>query len=128
MSYYFKKALNCNFDEGIERITLALKNQGFGILTDINVKTTLKEKINVDFRRYRILGACNPKMAHKALLAEDKIGVLLPCSVVVQELGQKQIEIAVMNPAVTMAGVKNKKLECVAEEVQILLENALINA
>ena len=125
MSYYFAKKVDYGFDEAVQKITAELKEVGFGILTEIDVKETLKKKIDVDFRKYKILGACNPNFAHKALLAEDKIGVLLPCSVIVQELEEGKCEVAVMNPMEAMAAVKNEKLAPIAEEVNGFLESAL---
>lgn len=94
MSYYFSKTLPVGFDDAVRRTTEVLKKEGFGIITEIDVKQTLKAKIGVDFRNYRILGACNPKLAHEALQLEDKIGTMLPCNVVVQEIGSNQTEIA----------------------------------
>lgn len=127
MSYYFAKTVDHSFDEAITKITDELKNVGFGILTEIDVKETLKKKIDVDFRKYKILGACNPKFAHKALMTEDKIGVLLPCSVIIQELESGKVEIAIMNPAEAMSVVKNKNLESIAADVNGLLNTALSN-
>ncbi|MBU2494561.1 MAG: DUF302 domain-containing protein [Bacteroidetes bacterium] len=125
MSYYYAKKVDYTFDESVQKITNELKEVGFGILTEIDVKETLKKKIDVDFRKYKILGACNPNFAHKALLAEDKIGVLLPCSVIVQELEDGKCEIAVMNPMEAMSVVTNDKLAPIAGEVNSLLESAL---
>ncbi len=125
MSYYFNKVVEYSFDEAVAKITEELKQVGFGILTEIDVKDTLKKKIDVDFRKYKILGACNPKFAHKALSAEDKIGVLLPCSVIVQDLENGKVEVAIMNPAEAMAVVKNPHLESLASEVNLLLNTAL---
>ena len=96
MTYYFSKTLPVSFDEAVRRITEALKKEGFGIIMEIDVKQTLKAKIGVDFRNYRILGACNPKLAYEALQLENKIGTMLPCNVVVQESGPSQTEIAAM--------------------------------
>ena len=125
MSYYFAKTVGYTFDEAIEKATAEMKEVGFGILTEIDVKETLKKKIDVDFRKYRILGACNPNFAHKALSVEDKIGVLLPCNVIVQELEDGKVEVAIMNPMEAMSVVKNENLESIASEVNGLLKNAL---
>ena len=125
MSYYFSKFVDYSFDEAIVKITAELKEVGFGILTEIDVKATLKNKIDVDFRPYKILGACNPKFAHKALSAEDKIGVLLPCNVIVQETEEGKVEVAVMNPMEAMSVVKNENLQEIASSVNELLESAL---
>jgi uncharacterized protein (DUF302 family) len=125
MSYYKAKTVDYNFEETIEKATAELKEVGFGVLTEIDVKETLKKKIDVDFRKYRILGACNPNFAHKALTAEDKIGVLLPCNVIVQEMENGKVEVAIMNPMEAMSVVKNDKLETIAGEVNDLLETAL---
>ena len=122
MSYYFSKTVSSGFEETITKATEELKKQGFGVLTEIDVSATLKKKINVDFRRYRILGACNPSFAHKALLAEDKIGTMLPCNVVVQELADGRIEVAAVNPVASMAAVQNESLGAIAAEVQSKLK------
>ncbi|KUG24794.1 hypothetical protein ASZ90_005376 [hydrocarbon metagenome] len=127
MSYYKAKIVDLSFDEAIQKATDELKKVGFGILTEIDVKETLKKKIDVDFRNYKILGACNPKFAHQALTAEDKIGVLLPCNVIVQETEEGKVEVAIMNPAEAMSVVKNDDLEPIAAEVNKLLETALEN-
>ncbi len=119
MSYHFSTRIkNTTFDEAIERVTEELKKEGFGVLTQIDVKETLKTKLDVNFRPYRILGACNPPIAHKALSAEDKIGVFLPCNVVVQEHDNGEIEISAVDPLASMMAVGNKDLECIAGEVQ----------
>jgi uncharacterized protein (DUF302 family) len=119
MSYHFStKIKNISFDEAIERVTEELKKEGFGVLTQIDVKETLKTKLDVNFRPYRILGACNPPIAHKALSAEDKIGVFLPCNVVVQEHDNGEIEVSAVDPLASMMAVGNKDLECIAGEVQ----------
>jgi uncharacterized protein (DUF302 family) len=118
MSYYFAKQIALPFDGAIDRVTAALKSAGFGVLTDIDVQDTLKRKIGVDFRRYRILGACNPTMAHQALQAEDKIGTMLPCNVVVQELENGAVEIAAIDPVASMQAVENAKLGATARAVR----------
>lgn len=126
MSYYFSKNVDYSFDEAIEKITAELKEEGFGILTEIDVKSTLKKKIDVDFRQYKILGACNPPFAHKALQAETQIGIMLPCNVVVQEnVDGNGIDVSVMNPMDAMSVVKNEEMGAIAEEVTNRLKNAL---
>ncbi|PKL90315.1 MAG: hypothetical protein CVV23_00225 [Ignavibacteriae bacterium HGW-Ignavibacteriae-2] len=125
MSYYFAKKVDFTFEETIEKITENLKEVGFGILTEIDVKATMKKKLDVDFRQYKILGACNPQFAYKALTAEDKIGVLLPCNVIVQETQDQKVEVAIMNPMEAMSVVKNESLGRIAGEVNIMLESAL---
>lgn len=125
MSYYKAKTVDMSFEEAIEKATAELKEVGFGVLTEIDVKETLKKKLDVDFRKYKILGACNPQFAHKALQTEDKVGVLLPCNVIVQETDDGKVEVAIMNPAEAMSVVKNEKLEPIAGEVNDLLDTAL---
>ena len=127
MSYYFNKTLPVAFDEAVRRTTEALKREGFGIITEIDVKQTLKAKIGVDFRNYRILGACNPKLAHEALQLEDKIGTMLPCNVVVQEIGDGRTEIAAIDPVASMQAVENTGLKQAAERVQSLLKKVIEN-
>ena len=121
MGYYFAKTLDIAFDQAVRRTTEALKQQGFGIITEIDVKDTLKKKINVDFRNYRILGACNPALAHKALEIEDKVGTMLPCNVVVQEAGPGKVEVAAIDPVASMQAIDNPKLTAAAEEVRTKL-------
>lgn len=117
MTYYISKIVDYSFDDALIKVHEELKKEGFGVLTEIDVQSTLKNKLNVDFRKYKILGACNPPLAHKAMKAEDKIGVLLPCNVIVQETEDKKIEVAFMNPIVAMQAVKNEALGQIAEEV-----------
>lgn len=126
MSYYFSKTLNTTFDEAIDRVTEELKKEGFGILTEIDVKATLKKKLDVDFPPYMILGACNPTFAHRALLAEDKIGAMLPCNVIVQEIDGR-IEVSAVDPIASMQAVENPKLEDIAGEVRAMLERVIEN-
>lgn len=125
MSYYFAKTFEAPFDEAVERVKAELKKEGFGVLTEIDVRETLKEKIGVEFRPYRILGACNAPFAHKALLAEDKIGTMLPCSVIVQELAPGRVEAAAIDPLASMAAVKNEDLASVGLEVREKLRAAI---
>ncbi len=125
MSYYFAKTVALGFDAAVQRATEALKQQGFGIITEIDVKQTLKSKIGVDFRNYRILGACNPQLAHEALQLEDKIGTMLPCNVVVQEIGGNRTEIAAIDPVASMQAVNNPRLKEAAQRVQTLLRKVI---
>lgn len=127
MSYHISKTVDYNFDKAIERATEELKKEGFGVLTEIDVKETLKKKIDVDFRRYKILGACNPHFAYKALSAEDKIGTMLPCNVIVQEHENGKVEVSAVNPAASMKAVKNDDLGSIAEEVQAKLKRVIEN-
>lgn len=126
MAYYFSSILTGEtFENVIERVKAALKTNGFGVLTDIDIKSTFKEKLDVDFRKYRILGACNPNFAHKALSAEDKIGVFLPCNVIVQELDNGSIEVAAVDPIASMISVKNDQLGEIAGGVQQLMKKTI---
>lgn len=118
MSYYFNKIVDLPFDEAVDRVKAELKKDGFGIMTEIDVQKTLKEKLGVSFRPYRILGACNPAFAYKALLAEDKIGTMLPCNVIVQELAPSQVEVAAIDPLASMAAVQNPDLGTIGLEVR----------
>lgn len=127
MAYYMSKELNVSFEKAIDRVTEELKKEGFGILTDIDVQKILKTKLNEEFRKYRILGACNPPYAHRALQTEDKIGVLLPCNFIVQELSQGKVNIAAVNPAVSMQAVNNPKLKEIAEQIRNKLSNVMEN-
>ena len=125
MTYYFAKTLVAGFDDAVRRTTEALKQEGFGIITEIDVKETLKKKINVDFRNYRILGACNPTLAHEALQIEDKVGTMLPCNVVVQDLGNGRSEVAAIDPVASMQAIDNPRLRQAAERVQELLKKVI---
>lgn len=118
MGYYIAKRLAKGFDESIEAVTAALKSEGCGILTDIDVKATLKAKLDVDFRNYRILGACNPPFAHAALQTEDKIGLMLPCNVIVQETDGGEVEVAAIDPVASMEAVGNPALADIGNEVR----------
>jgi uncharacterized protein (DUF302 family) len=117
MEYYFSKTISLSFDEAINRVTDVLKSEGFGIITEIQMHEKLKEKLGVDFKKYTILGACNPAYAYKALQVEDKIGTMLPCNVVIQELSGNQIEVAAVNPIATMMAIQNPQLAGIANEV-----------
>ena len=117
MSYYFSKTISTTFDEAVTNVTNILKEQGFGILTEIDVKKTLKKKLDVDFRSYVILGACNPPFAHKALLVEDKVGTMLPCNVIVQEKTDGSVEVAAIDPVASMQAIDNAELHEIAETI-----------
>jgi len=124
MSYYFSKKIDLAFDDAIARVTDELKNEGFGILSEIDVQATLKKKLDVDFRKYKILGACNPPYAYKALQSEKNIGVLLPCNVIVQE-AEGGTEVAAVNPLNSMQSVQNSELEEVALEITRKLQKII---
>ena len=125
MSYYFNKKLNLSFDKAIAGVTEELKKEGFGILTDIDVKATLKKKLDVDFRKYRILGACHPSFAYQALQAEDKIGTMLPCNVMVQEISDGQVEVTAVDPLASMQAIKNPALMEIATEISHKLKTVI---
>lgn len=125
MKYYISKTLDLDFDTAVSKISESLKKEGFGILTEIDMKETLKKKINVDFKKYRILGACNPPFAHKALTVEDKIGLMLPCNVVVIDQGNGKTEVAIIDPVTSMQAVENDNLKGIAREVKNKLEKVM---
>ena len=127
MNYYWTKKTNLSFEDAIDKMSTALKEEGFGIISEIDVKDTLKKKIDVDFRNYKIFGACNPGYAHKAIQLEDKIGTLLPCNFIVQEHLGGEIEISAVNPLETMASIDNIKLKVLAFEVGERLKKVLNN-
>ena len=125
MSYYFSTVTDLGYEDAIARTTEELKKEGFGVLTDIDVKTTLKQKIDVDFPRYIILGACNPHFAHQALLAEEHIGAMLPCNVVVRETADGKTEVFAVDPLASMRAVENAELGSIANEVQEKLKTVI---
>ena len=125
MKYYFSKKISTDFDQAVLLVTESLKKEGFGVLTEINLQEKLKEKLNVDFRKYKILGAYNPAYAYKAIQQEDKIGTMLPCSVVVQELVNNEIEVAAIDPVASMMAIENPGLAVIAEEIKEKLERAI---
>ncbi len=125
MSYYLGKILPIAFDDAIARTVDALKKEGFGVLTDIDVRETLKKKIGVDFPNYRILGACNPALAHEALKLESKVGTMLPCNVVVRDAGGGQTEIAAIDPVASMQAIDNPELKRAAQQVRTKLERVI---
>lgn len=125
MAYYFAKTLKMPFDEAVAHVTEELKKEGFGVLTDIDVKATLKKKLGVSFQNYRILGTCNPPFAYQALQAEDKIGTMLPCNVIVQEIAGNLVEVAAVDPIASMAAIQNQDLGSVAVQVQAKLKEVV---
>ena len=125
MGYYFAKTLPVDFEEALRRVLDGLKQEGFGIITEIDVKATLKNKIGVEFRPYRILGACNPALAHEALKLEDKVGTMLPCNVIVQELAPGRVEVAAIDPVASMAAIDNPALIEKAQIVRDRLEKVV---
>jgi uncharacterized protein (DUF302 family) len=125
MLYYLGTVLPLEFDEAIRRVTEALKREGFGIITEIDVTATLKSKLGVEFRPYRILGACNPALAHEALLLEDKVGTMLPCNVIVQELAPGRVEVAAVDPVASMMAIDNPDLHAKAAAVRAKLKQAI---
>ena len=124
MSYHFSKRLDVSFDRAVARVTEALKREGFGVLTDIDVSATMKAKLGEDFRPYRILGACNPKLAHRALQLEDKIGTMLPCNVIVQQ-HDGGVEVSAVDPLASMQAIRNPRLAEVANEAQAKLKKVV---
>jgi uncharacterized protein (DUF302 family) len=125
MPYYYSKIISGKFDDVVAKVTDELKKEGFGVLTQIDVSQTLKNKLNVDFRPYKILGACNPPFAYKALQTEDKIGVMLPCNVIVQDRGNGAVDVAAIEPVTSMQAVKNPALEQIAAEIQEKLHRVI---
>jgi uncharacterized protein (DUF302 family) len=127
MSYYITTKTTRTYEEAIDKVTSELKKEGFGILTEIDVKETLKKKLDVDFRRYKILGACNPPFAYQALLAEDKIGLMLPCNVIVQETPDGEVEVSAIDPIASMQAVDNPALGEIALQIQAKLQTVISN-
>jgi uncharacterized protein (DUF302 family) len=127
MSYYLTTKTTKTYEEALEKVTAELKKEGFGILTEIDVKATLKKKLDEDFRRYKILGACNPPYAYQALQAEDKIGLMLPCNVIVQETPDGQIEVSAIDPIASMQAVDNQTLGEIATQIKAKLQTVIKN-
>ena len=127
MQYSFNKILDMSFDNAVNRVMDELKKEGFGVLTDIDVQMTLKKKLDVDFRKYRILGACNPHFAYKALQAESRIGTMLPCNVIVQETEQGKIEVSAIDPIASMQVIGNPQLKDIANQVKDKLKKVIEN-
>lgn len=127
MKYYMSKTLDLKFEETEEKVRAALKNEGFGVLTEINNQKVFKEKLNVDFRKYKILGACNPKYAFEAIKQEDKVGLMLPCNLIIQELDNNTIEVAVIDPVASMMAIENKNVSEIAKVIKEKLERVIQN-
>ncbi len=125
MTYYFNTKLSGDFESVKKRLIAELEKEGFGILTEIDVQATFKKKLDVDFRKYQILGACNPSFAHKALQVEDKVGTMLPCNVIMQELENGEIEVAAVNATASMQAIENKELAAIASEISGRLEKVI---
>ena len=126
MDYFYSKITSgMNFEQAVEKVTFELQKEGFGILSNINIKDTFKKKLNVDFKKYTILGACNPHYAHKILQKEDKIGVFLPCNIVIEENENKEIEIAAVNPIASLLSVNNDNIGCFLIDIQQKLKRAI---
>lgn len=125
MKYFYSATTDKSFDEAIEEVTNLLKEEGFGVLTEIDVAETLKKKLDVDFKKYRILGACNPNFAHQTLTQEDKIGVMLPCNVIVEEHEDGKVEVSAVDPVASMQAVENDALHPIAEQVRDRLQKVI---
>lgn len=125
MSYYFSKTVELNFENAITKVTEELQKEGFGVLTEIDVKATLKKKLDVDFRKYKILGACNPGYAHQALKSEKYIGTMLPCNVIVQENENGKVEISAVDPLASMQAIENEELGSIANEIRVKLQTVI---
>ncbi len=126
MLYYFSKEVSGNFEEVVTKVKEELKKEGFGVLADMDVKKTLKEKLGVEFRNYRILGACNPTFSHQAFTAEDKIGTMLPCNVIIQEKGDI-VEVTAVDPVASMMAIENPKVKEIAQKIQEKLRKVVDN-
>jgi uncharacterized protein (DUF302 family) len=125
MNYYLSTLYKGTFDEAIEKVTTELKKEGFGVLTEIDVKETLKKKLDVDFKKYKILGACNPGFAYQALQKEDKIGTMLPCNVIVEEHENGKVEVSAVDPMASMQAIENTELKKIAAQIRELLEKVI---
>jgi uncharacterized protein (DUF302 family) len=125
MKYFTSKTTDYNYKQAITKVTELLKEEGFGVLTEIDVEETLKKKLDVDFKKYKILGACNPNFAYQALQAEDKIGVMLPCNVIVEEHEDGTVEVSAVDPVASMQAVENDKLQPIAEQVRTNLKKVI---
>lgn len=125
MNYYINKTIRADFDEAVELVTEALKAKGFGVLSVIDISEKMREKLDIEFRNYKILGACNPPLAYKALQHEDKIGTLLPCNVILQEVGDHLVEVAAVDPVASMVSISNPGLTSIAEEVRAIFEDLI---
>ncbi|PTX43522.1 uncharacterized protein (DUF302 family) [Christiangramia gaetbulicola] len=127
MDYYYNRKIKGDFDDIMDRTKKELEKEGFGVLTEINVNETFKKKLDVDFRRYHILGACNAPYAYKAIGSEDKIGTMLPCNVILQQINENEVEVAAVNPLASMQAVENSKLNDVAQDIAGKLQKVVQN-
>ena len=127
MDYYFSSTMDVPFDDAIDKVIDELKKEGFGVLTDIDVKATLKKKLDVDYHKYRILGACNPPFAYKALQTENRIGTMLPCNVIVQETEDGKVEVSAVDPVASMQAIQNTELRDIANQIQAKLMKVVDN-
>lgn len=125
MAYYISKKLNKDFETAIEYISSTFMDNNFGTVSRVNLHEKFKDKLGIDFRKYTILGVCNPGYAYKALQLEDKVGALLPCSMIVQEVGPNEVEVAVIDPVASMEVIDNKKLTPIMQEVRDMLKKAV---
>ncbi len=127
MSYYISKIVDTTFEKAIEKVSETLKTEGFGVISEIDIHEKLKEKLGVEYRRYKILGACNPSFAYEALQKEDKIGTMLPCNVIVQELDSRQVEVAAVDPVASMQAIRNEDLGSITSQVKLKLVKVIEN-
>jgi uncharacterized protein (DUF302 family) len=125
MDYHYSKISELSFEEAVDKVTIELQKEGFGVLTEVDIQATLKNKLDIDFKKYKILGACHPTLAHQAILAEDKIGVFLPCNILVQEHENGQVEISTVSPKASMITVRNTALLSIAKDVEIRLHRVI---
>lgn len=127
MKYYFNKTLNVSFDEAVAKVVKELKKEGFGVLTEVDIKATLKNKLNVDFKKYKILGACNPLLAYQTLQIEETIGLMLPCNVIVKEDAKQKVYVAAIDPVASMQAIENSHLIDIAKQVRAKLKQVIDN-
>lgn len=125
MAYYINKTIKTDFESAVDKVTNALKDEGFGVLTEIDIKDTLKQKLDVNFRKYKILGACNPPNAYKALQSEPNVGLMLPCNLIVQETDNGKIDVAAIDPQASMLAIENDELKIIAGNIKTKLEKVI---